>query len=101
MFSQLNGPAADPPAALSLFVPQCGGQMRTGGQGWSWAVPVSSLFPWCCFWDGWARCETRNQRRRIEKDQEESAFETGLNDGGHSRWRESMSQTDRVTLEVE
>lgn len=33
MFSQLNGPAADPPAALSLFVPQCGGQMRTDGRG--------------------------------------------------------------------
>lgn len=32
---------------------------------------------------------------RIEKDQEESAFETGLKDGEHSRWRESMSQTDR------
>lgn len=53
VFSQLNGPAADPPAALSLFVPQCGGQMRTGRQGWSRAVPVSSLFPWCCLLLGW------------------------------------------------
>lgn len=33
VFSQLNGPAADLPAALSLLVPQCGGEMRAGGGG--------------------------------------------------------------------
>lgn len=99
MFSQLNGPAADPPAALSLFVPQCGGQMRTDGQGWSWLVPFSGFSGAAYLWDGWALCETRNRRCRVEKDQEESAFEMGLKDGEHSRWRESTSQTDRVTLE--
>lgn len=34
VFAQLNGSAADLPAASSLLVPRCGGQMRTGGEGW-------------------------------------------------------------------
>lgn len=35
VFSQLNGPAADLPAVLSLLVPPCGGEMRIVGEGWS------------------------------------------------------------------
>lgn len=45
--------------------------MRTAGRGGPGQHLLALCFPGAaCFWDGWARCETRNQRRRIEKDQE-------------------------------
>ena len=102
VFSQLNGPTADLPAASSLLVPQCGGQMRTGREGWSLGSAWPLSFPGAAYlWDGWNLCETRDQRcRREKKDQEESAFEMGLKGGEHSRWRGEHEQ-DTVTFEVQ
>lgn len=50
VFSQLNGPAADLPAAdlpaaSCLSVPRFGGQMRTGGEGWSPGSAWPPSFP--------------------------------------------------------